>query len=268
MPAALYRAFGHIKGAVATVNAELGRLPDRKAEAIIRAARDVGAGRLDDNFPLTIYHSGIGEAFDLNVNEVVANRAIQLLGGRIGTGVPVHPLQDVGMGYGPLEGFLSASRLAIVLQIEETLVPGFRLLVRKMDTAFTRTGDAAAAAADGAAAWPDTRNGLLAALRTLDQSEGPLHEISFAMAGHPSATAERGFAEKIAEIVTASTGKPFVAEPNRSSGPATLIAMTGVMAALRALADATLALAIFAARPRHRCLGPKAVPNRGRVLMT
>ena len=97
MPTAVYRAYGMVKKAAARVNAELGRLPKDKATLIDRAADEVIAGKLDPEFPLFVWQTGSGTQSNMNVNEVIANRAIQLAGGTVGTQTPVHPKDHVNM---------------------------------------------------------------------------------------------------------------------------------------------------------------------------
>src|SRR5271169_1657285 len=91
MPKAVYHAYGYVKKACALVNQAAGRLPEHKARAIIRAAEETTAGKLDDHFPLYVWQAGSGTQSNMNVNEVISNRAIQLLGGNIGSKEPVHP---------------------------------------------------------------------------------------------------------------------------------------------------------------------------------
>lgn len=99
MPVEVYRAYGVVKKACALVNTEAGRLPKWKAEAIIRAADETISGQLDAHFPLFVWQTGSGTQSNMNVNEVLSNRAIQLLGGQIGSQEPVGPNDDVNMGH-------------------------------------------------------------------------------------------------------------------------------------------------------------------------
>src|ERR1700719_4721400 len=98
MPKRVYHAYGYVKKAAALVTAAAGRLPRCKAEAIVRAADEAITGKLDDHFPLYVWQTGSGTQSNMNVNEVLSNRAIQLLGGKIGSKSPVHPNDDVNMG--------------------------------------------------------------------------------------------------------------------------------------------------------------------------
>jgi fumarate hydratase, class II len=98
MPKAVYHAYGHVKKAAAIVNGRAGRLPDWKAGLIERVSDEVIAGKLDENFPLYVWQTGSGTQSNMNTNEVISNRAIQLVGGQLGSKVPVHPNDDVNLG--------------------------------------------------------------------------------------------------------------------------------------------------------------------------
>ena len=91
MPKPVYHAYGYVKKGAALVNAAAGRLPQWKADAIVRAADEVIAGKLDEHFPLYVWQTGSGTQSNMNLNEVISNRAIQLLGGELGSKRPVHP---------------------------------------------------------------------------------------------------------------------------------------------------------------------------------
>src|SRR5437879_6310859 len=97
MPKQVYHAFGYIKKAAALVNVAAGRLEQRLADAIVRVADEVIAGKLDEEFPLCVWQTGSGTQSNMNVNEVIANRAIQLLGGELGSNTPIHPNDHVNM---------------------------------------------------------------------------------------------------------------------------------------------------------------------------
>src|SRR3990167_7013744 len=94
MPKAVYHAYGYVKKAAALVNQEAGKLSNEKATYIIKAAEEVIIGKLDNEFPLFVWQTGSGTQSNMNVNEVIANRAIQLAGGKLGTKTPIHPNDD------------------------------------------------------------------------------------------------------------------------------------------------------------------------------
>src|SRR5271168_4518838 len=108
MPKAVYHAYGYVKKAAAQVNAAAGRLAPWKETAIVRASDEVIAGELDASFPLYVFQTGSGTQSNMNVNEVISNRAIQLLGGELGSKTPVHPNDDVNMGQSSNDTFPTA----------------------------------------------------------------------------------------------------------------------------------------------------------------
>src|SRR5437667_6001336 len=134
MPKGVYHAYGFVKKAAALVNAAAGRLPKWKADAIVRAADETIAGELDADFPLYVWQTGSGTQSNMNVNEVLSNRAIQLLGGKIGSKEPVHPNDDVNMGQSSNDTFPTAMHIAAVLEVEELLLPQAEALAAAIET--------------------------------------------------------------------------------------------------------------------------------------
>ena len=127
MPLAVVHALARVKQAAAAVNAELGLLDRKKAEAIQRAAVEVLAGKHDEEFPLSVWQTGSGTQSNMNVNEVLANRASELLGGERGAKRLVHPNDDVNLGQSSNDVFPTAMHLAAVLALEDTLAAVDRL---------------------------------------------------------------------------------------------------------------------------------------------
>src|SRR2546430_9440030 len=123
MPKRVYHAYGYVKKAAALVNAAAGRLAQWKAGAIVHAADEAIAGKLDAHFPLYVWQTGSGTQSNMNVNEVLSNRAIQLLGGEIGSKAPVQPNDDVNMGQSSNDTFPTAMHIAAVMELEEHLLP-------------------------------------------------------------------------------------------------------------------------------------------------
>src|SRR5690606_14120469 len=126
--APMVRAFGLLKKAAAQANAELGELPADIAELIIQAADDVIDGRLDDQFPLVVFQTGSGTQSNMNANEVIANRAIELAGGERGSKLPVHPNDHVNRGQSSNDTFPTAMHIAVAQQIEAQLFPAVERL--------------------------------------------------------------------------------------------------------------------------------------------
>lgn len=123
MPAELIRAFGFLKKAAALVNQELGILPKEKADLIVKAADEVIAGKLADHFPLVVWQTGSGTQSNMNVNEVISNRAIEMAGGQMGSKKPIHPNDDVNKAQSSNDTFPTAMHIAAVEQIHVKLIP-------------------------------------------------------------------------------------------------------------------------------------------------
>jgi len=139
MPMPVIRALGIVKLAAAETNRELGLLDQRRARAIIRAAREVIDGKLDDHFPLVVWQTGSGTQTNMNLNEVIANRANELLGGKLGAKQPVHPNDHVNMSQSSNDSFPTAMHIAAATRITADLVPALKLLhaaLRKKEKAF------------------------------------------------------------------------------------------------------------------------------------
>jgi fumarate hydratase, class II len=128
MPVEVVRAFGVLKKAAALVNAESGRLDREKASLIVRAADEVVAGELDDEFPLYVWQTGSGTQSNMNANEVISNRAIELAGGERGSKKPVHPNDDVNMSQSSNDTFPTAMHIAAAQALHERLLPAVREL--------------------------------------------------------------------------------------------------------------------------------------------
>ncbi|GAC1331728.1 MAG: class II fumarate hydratase [Chloroflexota bacterium] len=127
-PRRFIEALGLIKGAAAQVNSELRALDPDKGEAIARAARDVTVGRCDDHFPIDIFQTGSGTSTNTNANEVIANRAHQILGGELGVGRRIHPNDDVNKGQSSNDVIPTAIHLSALMAIHHELIPGLEAL--------------------------------------------------------------------------------------------------------------------------------------------
>ena len=128
MPKSIIRALGHIKKAAAEVNTELGMLPKEKAQLIMQAADEVIKNKLEKHFPLSIWQTGSGTQTNMNINEVIANRAIELAGGVIGSKHPIHPNDDVNKGQSSNDVFPTAMHVAIAQEIVHRLIPALKKL--------------------------------------------------------------------------------------------------------------------------------------------
>src|SRR5829696_4240102 len=128
MPRAVIRAFGTLKKAAALVNRDLGLLSKEKAELVAQAADEVISGHLDDHFPLRVWQTGSGTQTNMNVNEVISNRAIAMAGGLLGSKKPIHPNDDVNMSQSSNDTFPTAMHIAAAEEIVHRLVPSVTAL--------------------------------------------------------------------------------------------------------------------------------------------
>ena len=132
-PPELIKALGQLKKACALANRDLGKLPPEKAELIVRAADEVIAGRLNDHFPLRIWQTGSGTQSNMNANEVISNRAIEMAAGVLGSKSPIHPNDDVNMSQSSNDTFPTAMNIAAVTVVRERLLPAVMVLRNALD---------------------------------------------------------------------------------------------------------------------------------------
>src|SRR5271154_7567840 len=126
MPPELIRAFGILKKAAALVNRDLGKLSEEKANLIVQAADEVIAGKLQEHFPLRIWQTGSGTQTNMNVNEVISNRAISIAGGVMGSKKPIHPNDDVNMSQSSYDTFPAAMHIAAADRVKNALIPAVK----------------------------------------------------------------------------------------------------------------------------------------------
>src|SRR3979411_334012 len=141
MPMPIIHALGIVKLASALTNRELGLIDQRRVNAIVRAAKEVIDGKLDDHFPLVVWQTGAGTHSNMNLNEVIANRANELLGGKLGAKQPVHPNDHVNMSQSSNDSFPTAMHIAAAMRIIADLIPALSELhraLRKKEKAFAR----------------------------------------------------------------------------------------------------------------------------------
>jgi fumarate hydratase, class II len=253
MPKRVYHAYGYVKKAAALVNAAAGRLPQWKAEAIVRAADEAIAGKLDEHFPLYVWQTGSGTQSNMNVNEVLANRAIQLLGGEIGSKSPVHPNDDVNMGQSSNDTFPTAMHIASVLELEGHLLPEAEALTAAIETKskdwkdvvkIGRTHLEDAVPLTVGQEWSGYAHQLRDALARIRSSEASLFELAAGgTAVGTGLNAPANFSREIASKIAELTGYPFVSAPNKFAALGSLDATVAAMAALRGLAVALMKIA-------------------------
>ncbi len=253
MPIAIVHALGIVKLAAAETNRELGQLDARRAGAIIRAAKEVIEGKLDDNFPLVVWQTGSGTQSNMNVNEVIANRANQMLGGELGAKKPIHPNDHVNMSQSSNDSFPTAMHIAAASRIIADLIPALTELhreLRKKEKAFakivkigrTHTQDATPLTLgqefSGYAAQVESG---IARLRVAVKDLFPLAQGGTAVG--TGLNTRIGFAEKVAEKIAAITGLPFVTAPNKFEALAAHDAVVEMSGAVKTVAASLFKIA-------------------------
>jgi fumarate hydratase class II len=253
MPKRVYHAYGYVKKAAALVNAAAGRLPQWKAEAIARAADEAIAGKLDEHFPLYVWQTGSGTQSNMNVNEVLSNRAIQLLGGKIGSKDPVHPNDDVNMGQSSNDTFPTAMHIAAIAELEEHLLPHAEALAAAIEaksaewrdvvkTGRTHLQDAVPLTVGQE--WSGYARQLRDALARIRTSQAGLFELAAGgTAVGTGLNAPPDFSREIAAKIAELTGHPFVTAPNKFAAQGSLDSIVAAMSALRGLAIALMKIA-------------------------
>lgn len=253
MPKAVYHAYGYVKKACALVNGAAGRLPDWKRDAIVRAADETIAGALDEHFPLFVWQTGSGTQSNMNVNEVISNRAIQLLGGVLGSQKPVGPNDDVNMGQSSNDTFPTAMHIASIDAIDNMLLPQVEKLAETIErkaqgwmdvVKIGRTHLEDAVPLTVGQEWYGWAGQIRDAVAAIKASREGLYEL--AVGGTAVGTglnAPQGFSRDVAAKIAELTGKPFVTAPNKFSAQGSLDAMVRSHAALRGLAVALMKIA-------------------------
>ena len=253
MPKPVYHAYGYVKKAAALVNAAAGRLPKWKADAIVRAAEEAISAKLDDHFPLYVWQTGSGTQSNMNLNEVLSNRAIQLLGGKIGSKIPVHPNDDVNMGQSSNDTFPTAMHIAAVLEIEDHLLPNAEALLAAIEAKSREWDDVVkigrthlqdAVPLTVGQEWSGYAQQISDALARVRAAEAGL--LQLAAGGTAVGTglnAPANFGRDIAAKIAELTGRPFVTAPNKFAAQGSLDAMVAAMASLRGLAVALMKIA-------------------------
>jgi fumarate hydratase class II len=247
------RALGILKKCAAQANGELGRLGCDKVDLIVRAAQEVIDGKLDGEFPLVVFQTGSGTQTNMNANEVIANRAIQVAGGVVGSKKPIHPNDDVNRGQSSNDTFPTVMHIAAVEQVEDLLIPAVRSLRNTFEgkaEAFSRIVMVGRTHLQDAVplALGQVISGWTAQLdQALDTITRSLPGIyALAIGGTAVGTglnADPRFGEVTARKIAEETGKPFVSAPNKFAALSAHDAMVNVSAALRTLAGALMKIA-------------------------
>jgi fumarate hydratase, class II len=253
MPKEVYHAYGYVKKAAALVNASTGRLPRWKADLISRVADEVIASKLDSEFPLYVWQTGSGTQSNMNVNEVISNRAIQLTGGTLGSKNPIHPNDDVNMSQSSNDTFPTAMHIATVFEFSNRLIPAVTTLkdaiwakarewVDIVKIGRTHLQDATPLTVGQE--WSGYATQLDDVLALVRQSVLSLYRLAIGgTAVGTGINASPDFGEKVAAKISQLTGHPFITAPNKFAAQGSLDAMVVASAALRALAVALMKIA-------------------------
>ena len=253
MPVALIHALARVKRAAAKVNHDLGLLNAASAAAIIEAADEVTAGHFDDQFPLVVWQTGSGTQTNMNVNEVLANRASEILGGGRGADRKVHPNDDVNKGQSSNDVFPTAMHVAAVQELQQRLIPAIQLL---RDTLAAKAQAFESIVKIGRTHLQDATpltlgqefSGYVAQLdHGLKHVQAALpHVCELALGGTAVGTglnAHPEFAARVAAELSRLTGLPFVTAPNKFEALASNDALVHAHGALKTLAASLMKIA-------------------------
>jgi fumarate hydratase, class II len=253
MPRGVIRAFGLLKKAAAEVNRDLKKLPEDKARLMIAAADEVVAGKLDEHFPLRIWQTGSGTQTNMNANEVISNRAIELAGGVLGSKKPIHPNDDVNMSQSSNDTFPTAMHIAAAEELVHLLIPAVKILRAALAKKSAEFGSIVKIGRTHLMdAVPLTLgqefSGYVAQLDAdLKRIEMVLPDIyELAIGGTAVGTGlntHREFAERVAAKISSYTGLPFTSAPNKFAALAAHDALVMASGALRTLACSLMKIA-------------------------
>jgi fumarate hydratase class II len=253
MPESLIKALALLKRSAAIVNSQCGKLDGKIKDAIVQAADEVMAGKYVDNFPLSVWQTGSGTQTNMNMNEVLSNRAIEILGGVIGSKVPVHPNDHVNMGQSSNDTFPTAMHIAAVSEIHEKLLPALEHLHKSLLTKSQEFKDIIKIGRTHTQdATPITLGQEFSGYSTqieyaIDRLHGCLPRLSLLAQGGTAVgtglNAFKGFDIKIAEEISKQTGYKFLTAPNKFESLAASDAAVEVSGVLNVMAVSLMKIA-------------------------
>ncbi len=253
MPKQVYHAYGYVKKAAALVNAAAGRLDQQRADVIATVADEVIAGKLDSEFPLFVWQTGSGTQSNMNLNEVISNRAIQLMGGHLGSKTPVHPNDHVNMAQSSNDTFPTAMHIASALEINKYLLPRVEALASAIEAKARQWKDVVkigrthledAVPLTVGQEWSGYAVQLRDSMALIKASLQGIYQLAAGgTAVGTGLNAPPHFAEEIAAKIAELTGLPFITAPNKFAAQGSLDAMVNAHAALRSLAVAMMKIA-------------------------
>jgi len=252
-PVAIVRALGVIKQACAEANKAAGVLDERVADAIIAAAGEVVEGKLDDHFPLVVWQTGSGTQSNMNANEVIANRAIEILGGEVGSKDPVHPNDHCNMGQSSNDTFPTAMHIAAAMMVRDVLRPGLEKLLDGLDRKskefrdiikIGRTHTQDATPLTLAQEFSGYTHQVAMGIERVQGALGRIYEL--AQGGTAVGTGlntPKGWDVMVARNMADITGLPFVTAPNKFEALAAHDAMVEISGALKTVAASLFKIA-------------------------
>jgi len=253
MPPELIRAFGILKKAAALVNQDLGKLSAEKTKLIVQAADDVIAGKLDEHFPLRIWQTGSGTQTNMNANEVISNRAIEIAGGVMGSKKPIHPNDDVNMSQSSNDTFPTAMHIAAASRLGQDLIPSVERLRDALDAKAREFADVVKIGRTHLMdATPLTVGQEISGwVSLLDRDVARLGDVlwglyDLAIGGTAVGTglnAHPEFAERAAKKISELTGLPFESHPNKFAALSAHDELVYASGALKTLADSLMKIA-------------------------
>jgi fumarate hydratase class II len=247
------RGFGILKKACALANEALGQLPADKVKLIVQAAQEVIDGRLDAEFPLVVFQTGSGTQSNMNANEVIANRAIQIAGGELGSKKPINPNDDVNRGQSSNDTFPAVMHIAAVEVLVHQLIPAVeRLAATFRDKALAYTDVVMTGRTHLQDATPITLGQVFSGWEA--QLRAAIHDIKLTLPGlcelavggtavGTGLNAHPNFGATVAEFVALETGQPFITAPNKFAALSAHDAMVFASGAVRTLAGAAMKIA-------------------------
>ena len=252
-PVAIIRALGVIKQACAEANKSAGNLDEKIADAIIKAAAEVVEGQFDDNFPLVVWQTGSGTQSNMNANEVIANRAIEILGGTIGSKDPVHPNDHCNMAQSSNDTFPTAMHIATAMASSDVLIPGLEKLEKALRSKIEEF--------DGIIKIGRTHTQDATPIRLSQEFSGYAHQVhmgirrikkslediyELAQGGTAVGTGLntfQGWDTTVAKNISRITGLPFVTAPNKFEALAAHDAMVEISGSLKTVAASLFKIA-------------------------
>ena len=252
-PTAIVSALGVIKKACALANIDMGKLSKDHGMAIVEAASEVISGKLDEHFPLVVWQTGSGTQSNMNANEVIANRAIEILGGTIGSKDPIHPNDHCNMGQSSNDTFPTAMHIATAITAQNILLPNLRKLLSSVDEKIVefdgiikigRTHTQDATPLTLSQEFSGYRHQIKKGIARVEQSLNDIYEL--AQGGTAVGTGlntSPGWDTTVAKYIADETNLPFVTSPNKFEALASHDAMVEISGSLKTLAASLFKIA-------------------------